>query len=68
MNIPLLHWIPKLHQDPYKQSVIAGSSNCSTKALSKLFTSVLTTVKEGFQKYCDVVYLHSGIHQMWIFF
>ena len=47
MNLPLLHWIPKLHKDPYKQRFIAGSSNCSTKALSKLLTSVLTTVKEG---------------------
>ena len=50
MNLPLLHWIPKLHKNPYKQRFIAGSSNCSTKALSKLLTSVLTTVKEGLQK------------------
>ena len=66
MNLPLLHWIPKWHKDPYKQRSIAGSSNCSTKALYKLLTSVLTTVKEGLQKYCDVVYSHSGINQMWI--
>ena len=65
MNLPLLHWIPKLHTDPYKQRFIAGSSNCFTKALSKLLTSVFTTVK-GLQKYCDVVYSHSGINQMWI--
>ena len=36
MNLPLLHWILKLHKDPYKQRFIAGSSNCSAKALSKL--------------------------------
>ena len=55
-----------MHKDPNKQRFIAGSSNCSTKALSKLLTSVLTTVKEDLQKYCDVVYSHSGINQMWI--
>ena len=65
-DMNLLHWIPKLHKNPYKQRFIAGSFNCSTKALSKLLTSVLTTVKEGLQKYCDVVYSHSGINQMWI--
>ena len=27
MNLPLLHWIPKLHKDPYKQRFIAGSYN-----------------------------------------
>ena len=64
-DLPLLYWIPKLHKNPYKQRFIAGSSSCSTKPLSKL-TSILTTIKEGLQKYCDIVYSHSGINQMWI--
>ena len=65
-DLPLLYWIPKLHKDPYKQRFIAGSSSCSTKPLSKLLTSILTTIKESLQKYCDIVYSHSGINQMWI--
>ena len=48
------------------RNFIAGSSSCSTKHLSKLLTSILTTIKEGLQKYCDIVYSHSGINQMWI--
>ena len=51
-DLPLLYWIPKLHKDPYKQRFIAGSSSCSTKPLSKLLTSILTTIKDGLQKYC----------------
>ena len=51
-DLPLLYWIPKLHKDPYKQRFIAGSSSCSTKPLSKLLTSILTTMKDGLQKYC----------------
>ena len=65
-NLPLLYWIPKLHKNPYKQRFIAGSSKCSTKALSVLLTSILTTIKTGLQKYCDIVFSHSGINQMWI--
>ena len=65
-DLPLLYWIPKLHKDPYKQCFIAGSSSCSTKPLSKLLTSILTTIKDGLQKYCDIVYSRSGINQMWI--
>ena len=65
-DLPSLYWIPKLHKNPYKQRFIAGSSNCSTKPLSKLLTSILTTVKNGLQKYCDVIYSHSGINQMWL--
>ena len=33
--------------------------------LSKL-TTILTTVKDGLKKYCDDIYSHSGINQMWI--
>ena len=66
VDLPSLYWIPKLHKDPYKQRYIAGSTKCSTKPLSKLLTSILTTVKDGLKKYCDVIYSHSGINQMWI--
>ena len=45
-DLPLLYWIPKLHNDPYKQRFIAGSSSCSTKTLSKLLTSILTTIQK----------------------
>ena len=34
--------------------------------MSKLLTSILTTVKDGLKKYSDVIYLHSSINQMWI--
>ena len=42
------YWIPKLHKDSYK-TFHAGSAKCSTKPLSKLLTSILTTVKDGFK-------------------
>ena len=65
-DLPSLYWIPKLHKTPYKARFIAGSSKCSTKELSKILTSVLSTIKEGPQKYCDVLFSRSGINQMWI--
>ena len=65
-DLPSLYWIPKLHKNPYKQRFIAGSSKCSTKALSQLLTTLLTAVKEGLQKYCDTAYSRSGLNQMWI--
>ena len=65
-DIPSLYWIPKLHKTPYKQRFIAGSAKCTTKPLSKLLTSLLSAVKSGLQKYCDICYSTSGINQMWI--
>ena len=52
-DLPSLYWIPKFHKDPYKHRFIAGSAKCSTKPLSKLLTTILTTVKDGLKKYCD---------------
>ena len=40
LDLPSLYWIPKLHKCPYKQRYIAGSSNCSTKPLFKLLTTI----------------------------
>ena len=65
-NCPFLYWIPKLHKNPYKQRFIAGSSSCSTKPLSKLLTTILTTIKDGLQRYSDVVYYRNGVNSMWI--
>ena len=65
-NIPFLYWIPKLHKNPYKQRFIAGSSSCSTKPLSKLLTTILTAIKDGLQRYSDVVYFRNGVNSMWI--
>ena len=65
-DLPYLYWIPKLHKTPYKERYIAGSSTCSTKELSIHLTKILSTVKEGQQKYCETVYSSSGINHMWI--
>ena len=65
-DLPSMYWIPKLHKNPYKQHFIAGSAKCTTKPLSKLLTSILTTVKEGLQSYHNTCYSRSGINSMWI--
>ena len=65
-DLPYMYWTPKLHKCPYKQRYIAGSSMCSTKPLSQCLTHILTTIKDGLQKYCETIYSRSGINQMWI--
>ena len=66
LDLPYIYWIPKMRKDPYKHTFIAGSSKCSTKTLSILFTKLLTHSKQGLQKYCETAYSRSGINQMWI--
>ena len=66
LSLPSLYWIPKLHKTPYKCRFIAGSAKCTTKGISKILTSLLTAIKEGIQKYCNIAFSHSGVNQMWI--
>ena len=66
LDLPYIYWIPKIHKNPYKHRFIAGSSKCSTKPLSILLTKLLTHIKQGLQKYCEISYLRSGVNQMWI--
>ena len=61
-----LYRIPNLHKTPYKERYIAGSSKCLTKHLSKVLTTILSTVKDGLQKFCDEIYSTSDVNQMWI--
>ena len=60
-----MHWIPKLHKDPYKARFIANSSNCTTNLLSKLLTSCLSKIKEHTKFYCDKTYDNTGINLFW---
>ena len=64
-KLPTMHWIPKLHKNPYKYRFIANSTSCTTTKISKLLTSCLTAVKEHVKRYCDTVYNNSGINLFW---
>ena len=65
-NLPDLYWTPKLHKSPYKHRFIAGSSKCTTKDLSYLFTRIQSTIKDGLVRYCNTKTNHNGVNNMWI--
>ena len=66
LDLPNIYWIPKMHKNPYRHRLNAGSAKCSTKPLSILLMKLLTHIKLGLQRYCETAYLRSGINQMWI--
>jgi len=59
VDLSSLYWILKY---PYKERYIAESAKCSTKSLWKLLTTVLSTVKDRPQTYCDTAYSRNGIN------
>ena len=60
------YWTPKLHKSLVKHHFTAGSSKCTTKELSSLLTKILTVIKTGLEKYCNIKTSHTGVNNMWI--
>ena len=65
-KLPYLYWTQKLHKDPIGHRFIAGSGKCSTKDLSSLLTKILTVIKNGLKRYCEVKTSNNGVNNMWI--
>ena len=65
-NLPYLYWTPKLHKSPYKHRFIAGSCQCTMKDLSCLLTKLLSTVKDGLVRNCNIKTSRSGLNNIWI--
>ena len=51
-----------MYKSPYKHKFLAGSSKCSIKPLSILFTKLLTHIKQGLQKY---IVLQNSLLEKW---
>ncbi len=64
--LPYIHWLPKLHKNPYGSRFIAASSSCSTTHLSKILTLCLNLVKNRQRKYYEAIQRRSGIPGYWI--
>ena len=64
-KIPTIHWIPKIHKNPYKSRFIVNSISSSTKQVSVMLTSCLTSIKSHVKKYSNKVYENSGINLFW---
>ena len=47
-------------------AILLGLPNVPPNLCQCYFTSILTTVKEGLQKYSDTSYSRSGVNDMWI--
>ena len=65
-KLPNMYWLPKLHKDPYGSRFIAASNKCTTKPLSGLLTTCLSTVLNHFKEYCCGISRNTGINCFWI--
>ena len=60
-QLPSMYWLLKLHKCPYFSRFIAASNKCTTKPLSSLLTSCLTTVLIHYKGYCGGIFTNTGI-------
>jgi hypothetical protein len=60
-----MHWLPKLHKQPYKFNLISVSNKCSTTHMCVFQAKTLTTIKQLLVNFCNKVYGHSGVNSFW---
>ena len=65
-KLPSFYWLPKLHKTPYGNRFIAASNKCTTKPLSTVLTTCLTTVILHYKEYCEGIYRNTGVNCFWI--
>ena len=64
--LPLFYWLPKLHKQPYGTRFIAASNKCTTKPLSRLFTSCFKLITKHYEQYCKGIFCRTGVNCFWI--
>ena len=64
--LPSFYWLPKLHKTPYGNRFIAASNKCTTKPLSTILTTCLTTIMLHYKEYCEGIYRNTGVNCFWI--
>ena len=65
-KLPSFYWLLKLHKTPYGNRFIAASNKCTTKPLSTVLTTCLTTVILHYKEYCEGIYRNTGVNCFWI--
>ena len=51
---PHRYWTPKLHNTLFVLHFISGTSKCTTEGLSCLPTKILSVLKDGLNRFCNV--------------
>ena len=64
--LPSVYWTPKLHKNPYGQRFIVGAKKSVLKPLCQMLTRVLQLVQDNLERYCNTIYLNSGVKMFWI--
>ena len=65
-KLPSLYWLPKLHKTPIGSRLIAASSSCTTKPLSKVLTRCLSLVMEHFKQYNVGIQRRTHCNTFWV--
>ena len=65
-DLPYIYPTIKMHKTPIKFRYIISSCNSILKPVAQRLTKILRLVLHSHRKYCDKVFLFTGINRMWV--
>ena len=65
-ELPMMHWLPKLHKTPTKARFIIASKQCSTKQLSKAVSSVFRLAYQQIENFHKNAKFLRNYNKFWV--
>ena len=65
-KFPIMYWMPKKHKTPTGARFIVASSNCSTKPLSKVISSVFKLIFDQVNHFHLKSKFYSNLNMFWV--
>ena len=65
-TLPFMYWLPKMHYNPPRARFIIASSNCSTKPLSKIASSIFKHIFNQVRSFHKKSYFYKNYNRFWV--
>ena len=65
-TLPFMYWLPKMHYSPPRARFIIASSNCSTKPLSKITSSIFKHIFNQIRNFHRKSYFYKNYNRFWV--
>ena len=65
-SLPIIYWVPKMHEEPVGARFIVVSKKCCTKLILKAVSKAFKLIFHRIQSFYDKSHCYSSFKQFWV--